>query len=247
MIFQNFSLLSRLSVYDNIALPLRCWKYDAPYIDKRVRELLEILGIPEKIDSRPSELSGGQKQRVAIARALSTSPNILLCDEATSALDPQTTKSILSTLLRIKRDMGITVVVVTHEMPVIKSVCEEIAILENGNLEAVGSVAQILIEQPPSFKELTGERDIKLPETGTSLEIFFNGENAFVPVLTKMARELDIDFTIVWGDMAHYQDAALGSVIINIAEQENDRVYRYLDSNNIPWRHFHTNGKGNDE
>ncbi|WP_235601262.1 methionine ABC transporter ATP-binding protein [Tissierella sp. P1] len=135
MIFQHFSLLERLTVYENIALPLRCWNYDKSFIDKRVRELLEVIDIPDKINSKPRELSGGQKQRVAIARALAMEPKILLCDEATSALDPKSTKSIISLLNKINKDLGITMVIVTHEMHVLRSICEEIAIIEDGRIE----------------------------------------------------------------------------------------------------------------
>ena len=121
MIFQTFSLVSRRSVYQNVALPLKCWKYPKQEIDKRVKELLELVEITEKVDERPEVLSGGQKQRVAIARALALNPKILLCDEATSALDPKTTQSVLNLLQDINRKLGLTIVVVTHQMEVIRS------------------------------------------------------------------------------------------------------------------------------
>lgn len=136
MIFQQFSLLSRLTVYENIALPLRCWKYSNSYIDAKVKELLDVIGIPDKINAKPRELSGGQKQRVAIARALSMNPKLLLCDEATSALDPKTAKSIIGLLNKINQDLGITIIIVTHQMSVLRSACEEIAILQDGKIEA---------------------------------------------------------------------------------------------------------------
>lgn len=120
MIFQTFSLVSRRSVYQNVALPLKCWKYPKQEIDKRVKELLELVEITEKVDERPEVLSGGQKQRVAIARALALNPKILLCDEATSALDPKTTQSVLNLLQDINRKLGLTIVVVTHQMEVIR-------------------------------------------------------------------------------------------------------------------------------
>ena len=129
MIFQTFSLVSRRSVYQNVALPLKCWKYPKQEIDKRVKELLELVEITEKVDERPEVLSGGQKQRVAIARALALNPKILLCDEATSALDPKTTQSVLNLLQDINRKLGLTIVVVTHQMEVIRSCCDNIMIL----------------------------------------------------------------------------------------------------------------------
>lgn len=125
MIFQQFSLLSRLSVYENIALPMKCWNYKKNHIDKKIKELVEMVGIPDKLDARPHELSGGQKQRVAIARALSLDPKILLCDEATSALDPNTAKSIITLLNEINDQLGLTIVVVTHQMSVLRSACEK--------------------------------------------------------------------------------------------------------------------------
>ena len=130
MIFQTFSLVSRRSVYQNVALPLKCWKYPKQEIDKRVKELLELVEITEKVDERPEVLSGGQKQRVAIARALALNPKILLCDEATSALDPKTTQSVLNLLQDINRKLGLTIVVVTHQMEVIRSCCDNVMILE---------------------------------------------------------------------------------------------------------------------
>ena len=122
MIFQGFNLLSRKNVFQNVALPLEVWGYDKAFINKRVNELLEIVGLSEKAKSKPAELSGGQKQRVAIARALALEPKILLCDEATSALDPKTTKDILSLLEDINKKLGITIVVVTHQMEVVKQI-----------------------------------------------------------------------------------------------------------------------------
>lgn len=138
MIFQQFSLLERFSVYDNIALPLRCWKYGKVHIDKKVKELIDIVEIPEKILAKPRELSGGQKQRVAIARALAMDPKVLLCDEATSALDPKTAKSIIKLLNKINKEIGITIILVTHEMSVLRSCCEEIAIIEQGKIAVRG-------------------------------------------------------------------------------------------------------------
>ncbi len=140
MIFQNFNLLKRSNVYNNVALPLQLWGYDKEYIEKRVEELLKIVGLAHKIKSMPKELSGGEKQRVAIARALALEPKILLCDEATSALDPKTTKDILELLSKINKEMGITIVMVTHQMEVVKSICERIVLIEAGEVKAEAKV-----------------------------------------------------------------------------------------------------------
>lgn len=159
MIFQHFSLLERLSVYENVALPLKCWKYKSGFIDRKVRDLLEVVGIPEKIKQKPRELSGGQKQRVAIARALTMDPHILLCDEATSALDPKTSKTIIDLLKQINEQMGITIVFVTHQMAVIRNLCKEIAILENGRVAVSGRVGDVFRQQPRALRNLVGEED----------------------------------------------------------------------------------------
>lgn len=136
MIFQNFNLLQRKNVFDNVALPLEVWGYDKNTIKEKVSELLKLVGLEDKILRKPSQLSGGQKQRVAIARALALDPKILLCDEATSALDPKTTKDILQLLLKINKELGITIIIVTHQMEVIKEVCERVALLDGGEIKA---------------------------------------------------------------------------------------------------------------
>lgn len=129
MIFQHFPMLTRKTVYDNIAFPMKCWKYGKKEIDQRVKELAEIVGITDKLGEKPANLSGGQKQRVAIARALSMNPKILLSDEATSALDPKTTQSILALLKEINEKLGITIIIVTHQMEVVRQVCQKVSLL----------------------------------------------------------------------------------------------------------------------
>ena len=146
MIFQNFNLLNRKNVYDNISLPLEVWGLEKSKIKTRVKELLNLVGLSDKAKSMPSELSGGQKQRVAIARALALNPSILLCDEATSALDPNTTKSILELLRKINNEFKITIVVVTHQMEVIKEICSKIAIIDEGEIKTSGKVEEIFLK-----------------------------------------------------------------------------------------------------
>lgn len=238
MIFQHFSLLDRLTVYENIALPLKCWNYDKSYIDRRVKELLEVIEIPEKINSKPRELSGGQKQRVAIARALAMEPKILLCDEATSALDPKSTKAIIGLLNKINEELGITMVIVTHEMHVLRSVCEEIAIIEDGRIEAVGSVENVFLNQPPALRNLIGQKEIALPETGINIEVFYSSNNASQPIITKMARELDMDCIILGGEMESYKNSPLGSIIINIPVEKFDSIGKYFDEKEVRWKPF---------
>ena len=169
MIFQQFSLIERRSVYKNVALPMKCWKYDKDRIDKRVHELLELVDIADKINDRPSVLSGGQKQRVAIARALALDSNLLLCDEATSALDPKTTQSVLRLLRDINQKLGLTIIVVTHQMEVVREVCDTISILENGKIAASGTVKDIFLQKPPSLMTLLGKEDHKLASAGETV------------------------------------------------------------------------------
>lgn len=236
MIFQHFSLFSRMTVFENIALPMTCWKYDKIYIEKRVKELSELVGIPDKLKAKPGELSGGQKQRVAIARALAMSPKILLCDEATSALDPQTAQAIMTLLNEINANLGITIVVVTHQMSVLRSSCEHIAILEGGKVADSGQVEGIFMKQPQSLRNLIGTKDLMLPPTGVNLRILLAKDTADQPIITKMARDLKVDFLILGGEMEKYRHSVLGSVIINVAEQSLSKVTRYLDQNQVAWK-----------
>ena len=142
MIFQHFPMLTRKTVYDNIAFPMKCWKYGKKEIDQRVKELAEIVGSTDKLGEKPANLSGGQKQRVAIARALSMNPKILLSDEATSALDPKTTQSILALLKEINEKLGITIIIVTHQMEVVRQVCQKVSLLEGGKIVTSGDVEE---------------------------------------------------------------------------------------------------------
>ena len=234
MIFQHFSLLERRNVYDNVALPLECWGYSKADIDKRVSELLELVGLSDKKKSKPRELSGGQKQRVAIARALALNPNILLCDEATSALDPNTTKSILALLRDINEKLGITIIIVTHKMEVVKEICQRVAIMEGGQVIAVGKTEDLFLKNSKALKTLIGEEEI-LPNEGINIRLFFPKDNSNDSIITAMARELDIDFSIVWGKLERFRDDVLGSLVINIKENQKDEVVKYLTSKNMPW------------
>ena len=232
MIFQHFSLLETKNVFHNIALPLQTSGYKKEKIKERVEELAKLVGIYEKLYEKPRNLSGGQKQRVAIARALALNPKILLCDEATSALDPQTTKSILRLLLDIKEKYNITIIMVTHQMEVVKEVCDRIAILNDGILQEEGYTDELFTNSSIAMKELTDEEEI-VPETGVNIKISFPKESSEEPIITMMARELDIDFSIVWGKLEKFRDSILGSLIINIEEKNLENVTKYLESKNI--------------
>lgn len=234
MIFQHFSLLERKTVFDNVALPLECFGYSKAEIKKRVSELLEVVGISEKKNDKPRNLSGGQKQRVAIARALALNPQVLLCDEATSALDPNTTKSILSLLEDINKKLGITIIVVTHQMEVIKQICGRVAIMENGEVLEVGDTEEIFLRNTKGLRKLIGEESIILPK-GTNIKILFPKDISNEAIITTMARELNIDVSIIFGKLEQFKDDILGSLIINISDKSGEHVKQYLTSKGIRW------------
>nr|UWI51526.1 methionine ABC transporter ATP-binding protein [Clostridioides difficile] len=234
MIFQHFSLLERKTVFDNVALPLECFGYTKAEIKKRVLELLDVVGISEKKNDKPRNLSGGQKQRVAIARALALNPQVLLCDEATSALDPNTTKSILSLLEDINKNLGITIIVVTHQMEVIKQICGRVAIMENGEVLEVGDTEEIFLRNTKGLRKLIGEESIILPK-GTNIKILFPKDISNDAIITTMARELNIDVSIIFGKLEQFKEDILGSLIINVSDESGEKVKQYLTDKGIRW------------
>ncbi|ACA56826.1 methionine ABC transporter ATP-binding protein [Clostridium botulinum] len=237
MIFQQFSLLERKTVYENVALPMECWGYKKQDIDKKVKELLELVELGDKINSKPRELSGGQKQRVAIARALTLDPQILLCDEATSALDPSITNSILELLKRINRELGITIVVVTHQMNVVKQVCNKMAILSKGNLEGKGKVEDIFLDKPKVLEELLGElEDNVIPKRGVNIEIIERESIQKSLLLSSLAIDTKVKYSLVWGGTDKYRDKVLGAFIINIKNDDKSKIINYLNEKHIEWR-----------
>lgn len=236
MIFQQFSLLERETVYKNVALPMQCWKYPKDQIDKKVKELLELVGLGDKMNAKPRNLSGGQKQRVAVARALTMDPKILLCDEATSALDPKTTNSILDLLMEINQKLGITVIIVTHQMEVVRKACNKACILENGKIADEGSVKEIFIKQPQSLKRLLGEEQVKLPKEGHNIQIahlvndMHDGE-----LFAKMSAELNYIFPIIDGKIQDYQNDSMGIFTINVDDEHLKLVTDYLTEEGLNW------------
>ena len=236
MIFQQFSLLERETVYKNVALPMQCWKYPKDQIDKKVKELLELVGLGDKMNAKPRNLSGGQKQRVAVARALTMDPKILLCDEATSALDPKTTNSILDLLMEINQKLGITVIIVTHQMEVVRKACNKACILENGKIADEGSVKEIFIKQPQSLKRLLGEEQVKLPKEGHNIQIahlvndMHDGE-----LFAKMSAELNYIFPIIDGKIQDYQNDRMGIFTINVDDEHLKLVTDYLTKEGLNW------------
>ena len=235
MIFQQFSLLGRMTVFENVALPMKCWGCSRKAIEERVRELLKLVEIPEKIQARPAELSGGQKQRVAIARALALEPKILLCDEATSALDPRVGKSILALLEQINRQLGITIVMVTHQMSVIRRCCSQVAVLEQGRVADFGTAREVFFRRAPALRRLMGEEEYPLPETGRNLRIRLDRQLARSTFVTRVARELDMDFTVLEGEAQQYRGEGLMQLTLNVAEADWEKTARYLGQQKVPF------------
>lgn len=235
MIFQHFSLLERRTVFENVALPMECFGYSKDQIKTRVEELLDLVGILDKKDDKPRNLSGGQKQRVAIARALTMNPKVLLCDEATSALDPKTTKSILELLRQISGKLGITIIMVTHQMEVIKQICTRTAIMDAGRVIEMGDTEEVFLKSNKAIRKLLGEENIVLPQ-GNNLKLLFTNDKSNEAIITSMARELNIDVSIIYGRLEKFRDDILGSLIINIPDGYVDSVKDYLNRHDMIWQ-----------
>ena len=234
MIFQHFSLIQRKTVFENVALPMQLWGYSKEDISKKVKDLLTLVGLENKLESYPSELSGGQKQRVAIARALTLDPEVLLSDEATSALDPNTTTSILNLLKEINEKLNITIVLVTHEMEVVKQIAQKALLLEHGNIIGFDDTEELFLKPDEKMKEFLGETEV-VPEDGVNIKIYFPKDNAFQSFITKMARELDMDFNIVWGKLEEINTHIVGNMVINIKHSDKEKVTNYIKEHEIIW------------
>ena len=232
MIFQHFNLLSSRTVFDNIAFPLELAGASKEVIRSKVDSLLELVGLTDRQFNYPSQLSGGQKQRVGIARALASDPKILLCDEATSALDPQTTKSILELLKDINKRLGITIVIITHEMAVIKEICDRVAVIEGGVIKEQGRVIDIFtnpqsetmkefvksvinMELPEGIKKL-GVTDQPSPDRDMLVRFRFKGAATNEPLVVNIARKFNLDVSVLYGNIDYIQDVPFGYLIVVI-------------------------------
>ncbi|MBP5495123.1 MAG: ATP-binding cassette domain-containing protein [Lachnospiraceae bacterium] len=241
MIFQNFNLLEQKNVIDNICFPLEIAGTKRKEARIRAKELLKTVNLEDKEKAFPSQLSGGQKQRVAIARALATNPSILLCDEATSALDPQTTDSILKLLKEINETLGITIVIITHQMSVVTEVCKHVAIIDNGKLAEEGEVDKIF-ESPSSdaAKELiTGSEinytPLKSLDTKRKIRIVFKENSAYEPVISNMILKFKTPVNILKADTRNVGGKARGEMILALPEDEavSEEIILYLKENGL--------------
>ena len=233
MIFQQFNLLMQKSVARNVRYPLEIAGAPKKQANERVMELLKIVGLEEKANAYPAQLSGGQKQRVAIARAMASNPEMLLCDEATSALDPMTTQSILELLKKINAELGITVVLITHEMAVIRQICNKVAILDGGKLVEQGTVDDVFMHtKSAAGKRLFGilpENEDDVP-TQPALRIVFDGSAADQPVISRLVKDLGFDVNILAADMHQFNGKTYGQMMVARPEDpaELKQVQDYL-------------------
>lgn len=234
MIFQNFNLMNRKNVFENIMFPLKVWGTPKAEAEARVNELLELVGLSAKRDEKVRNLSGGQKQRVGIARALALNPEILLCDEATSALDPKTTISILELLMDINQKLNVTIIAVTHQMEVVKMICNKVIILDGGRVVDSGDTDKLFLAPGPELRKLITDDYAVIPR-GTNIRLMFPREIANEGIVSKMARELGIDFSIVGGRIEKYRETVMGFLIIHVDDKDVPRIEKWLKENKMFW------------
>ncbi|MBA4696721.1 MAG: ATP-binding cassette domain-containing protein [Legionella sp.] len=238
MIFQQFNLLESKTVYDNIALPMRIQQIDETFIQEKVDELLTLIEMKEKVNQFPAQLSGGQKQRVAIARALSCSPKILLCDEATSALDPETTHAVLTLLKKINQRYGITIVVVTHEMNVVKQLCHRLVLMQAGEILETARLTEVINKPqsqacqmlyrhlspalPPALQDDLSQR----PNNKPLMRLYFQGENATAPFISQISRDLALDINILLANIDCFDEMTCGVMVVEL-EANKEQLERF--------------------
>lgn len=237
MIFQHFNLMNTLSVFDNVAFPLKKSGKTKSEIEQKVLSLLELVGLEDKVNSYPRQLSGGQKQRVAIARALANDPDVLLCDEATSALDPKTTYSILELLQKVNVQLGITIVIITHEMQVVKEICDKVAVMEEGEVIEQGSVLEIFTNPERDLTKdfidtathinqgietvLSHEQLLNLQEGDYLVKISFVGASTGEPLITKLSTQFQVAANILFANVEIIQDTPVGTLLVGLSGEKS--------------------------
>ncbi|QBM18500.1 methionine import ATP-binding protein MetN [Marinobacter sp. JH2] len=244
MIFQHFNLLSSKTVADNIAFPMKlAGIYSKTEIKERVEELLARVSLSDHANKYPSQLSGGQKQRVGIARALACRPTVLLCDEATSALDPQTTQSVLKLLADINKELGLTIVLITHEMDVVRRVCDRVAVMDAGRVVEMGPVSEVFLHpQHPTTRDFVLESESidgdELQENlqkadGRILRLTFKGESTYKPLLGSVARQSGVDFSILSGRIDHIKDTPYGQLTLSLIGGDVEVALKALEAADV--------------
>lgn len=237
MIFQHFNLMRSKTVFENIAMPMRMQKRPKEEIEAKVMELLELIDLVERKDSYPNQLSGGQKQRVAIARALANDPKVLLCDEATSALDPQTTQSILQLIRKINKERHITVVIITHELLVVKEVCDRVAVMEAGRIVEENDIIPVFIdpvqEITKNFISTTNNTNkigeliahnhplTKLSPDQQLIRLTYAPDTAAEPFISQISRDYDVDCSIIFGNIEVIQNSPIGTLVVKITGSDD--------------------------
>ncbi len=225
MVFQHFNLLSSRTVIDNVCFPLRLAGLSRREQRERAHEVLALVGLSEHANKYPRQLSGGQQQRVGIARALASRPRLLLCDEATSALDPETTQSILRLLIDINRSLGLTIVLITHGMDVIRSVCDRVAVIDAGQIVECGEVLDVFLHPQhavtqsllsESGLDAEGWRDVAQGMQGTLLRLSFKGDSTLQPLLSRVSRDLGVDLSILQGSVGRIKDTPYGQLVVAV-------------------------------
>lgn len=241
MIFQGFNLLEQRSVLKNVCFPLEIAGVDKKQARARAMELLQLVGLADRAASYPSQLSGGQKQRVAIARALATKPKYLLCDEATSALDPNTTRSILELLREINKTMGVTIVVITHEMKVIDQICDRVAVIDQSRIAEEGRVSQVFTNPKSQIaRDLIIPKDRAVLDTkgGRRLRLTFNGEYSNAPVISDMVLECQAPVNILFADTKEFEGVIYGHMIIELPNdpRQAEKIIVWLKNSQVKWK-----------
>ena len=253
MIFQHFNLLMQRTCLRNVCFPMELSGMKKADAEKRARELLDLVGLPDKANAYPAQLSGGQQQRVAIARALATEPKVLLCDEATSALDPNTTRQILDLLKQINRELGVTIVVITHEMKVIETICNRVAVLDQSHVVEMGDVVDVFTHPQSAIA-----RQLIMPKSDTAMKfsdtrcvrIVFDGTSSNEPIISMLTMECGAPVNILFANTRNVGGNTLGQMLLQLPEDENKalRMKQWLREHKITFKEEDVNVyNGNDQ
>lgn len=241
MIFQNFNLLSQRTALGNICYPLEIAGMNKNQAKEKARELLKIVGLEDKEKSYPVQLSGGQQQRIAIARALATNPKVLLCDEATSALDPNTTASILNLLKEINKIMGVTIIVITHEMKVIEQICNKVAVIDHSQIVEEGLVKEVFTTPKSQIAKqliLPTNQGVPSAEGFRCLRLVFDGTSSFEPIISSLSRQCDVNVNILGANTKNIEGVAYGQMLIQLPEDKEteEKIKTFLTAKKIKYK-----------